>query len=302
MKNIDVSIVVPCFNHELFIKDTITSIAATGLALEIIIIDDGSTDQTYEIACDIVSKLNSDISVHCEKNKNQGLIKSLNRGFDLARGDIIGQIASDDLYTTRQIEESYNKFSNSKDIGVVFSIPKTIDEKNNIGDVLCRNNTFLSNILSDRKKTYQALLRKNFLPGSTIFYSKEALQTCGRMNPLLINRGEISLHWKIAQKYKFSCLEDSYGYYRIHQASTWLAMQKDIDRMRDNFLKLLNSHFLISGDDENLKNEVVKYVKYDYKKMKIANTNSKLDKFKILTDIAFNDSKYLISDIKKKLG
>lgn len=94
-----VTYVIPCFNHQDFVGDAIRSLLKqTYEQIELIIIDDGSTDKSL---CEI-KKLKND----CEKRfirfkiisrRNMGLVYSLNEGLRWARGDFFSMLASDDL-------------------------------------------------------------------------------------------------------------------------------------------------------------------------------------------------------------
>ena len=78
-----VSVIVPVYNVESFLEHCITSILEQTYAnLELILIDDGSTDNSGQM-CDDWQKMDSRIIVHHQKN--QGLSAARNRGLDLAK-------------------------------------------------------------------------------------------------------------------------------------------------------------------------------------------------------------------------
>lgn len=87
------SIITPCLNRAEFIAEAVESVLAQNSQdFEHIIIDGGSTDGTLEIL-----KRYSHLQVHSEKDK--GMYDALNRGLGLARGEIVGFLNSDDLYS-----------------------------------------------------------------------------------------------------------------------------------------------------------------------------------------------------------
>ncbi len=91
------SILIPCYNHEDFITDTIQSIWNQHLInIEIIVIDDGSKDKSYEVLKELQS--NSPVSMQIYTQKNSGITKTLNRCLSKAKGKYITLIASDDQY------------------------------------------------------------------------------------------------------------------------------------------------------------------------------------------------------------
>lgn len=90
-----ISIIVPVYNVEPYLKQCIESLRSQSYkSIEIILINDGSTDNSASI-CDIYSKLDSRIIV--VHQKNQGLSAARNKGLDIAKGDYISFIDSDDI-------------------------------------------------------------------------------------------------------------------------------------------------------------------------------------------------------------
>lgn len=96
-----VSIIIPCYNTEAFIEDAIKSaINQTYKNIEIIIVDDASTDKSLEI---ISSIKDSRIRfIHLDTNK--GIANARNVGLDNAKGDYICWLDSDDMYHSSFIE------------------------------------------------------------------------------------------------------------------------------------------------------------------------------------------------------
>ncbi|PHS39616.1 MAG: hypothetical protein COB07_06090 [Sulfurovum sp.] len=91
------STLVPCYNHEDFIRDTIESIWKQNIDnMEIIVIDDGSKDKSFEVLKKL--QASSPVPMHISTQDNVGLVKTLNRCLAKAQGKYISLIGSDDLY------------------------------------------------------------------------------------------------------------------------------------------------------------------------------------------------------------
>src|SRR5688572_17065204 len=87
-----VSIVVPSYNHARYLGEAIDSILAQDYPkIELIVIDDGSTDGSPEILRGYGKRF------HWELQTNQGQVATLNRGWMMSRGDIIGYLSADDV-------------------------------------------------------------------------------------------------------------------------------------------------------------------------------------------------------------
>lgn len=101
-----VSIIVPAYNVESYISRCLDSLIKQTLKeLEIIVIDDGSTDRTLEII-KAYNKLDSRIKVIEQTNQKQGAAR--NRGLEIAKGEFIGFVDSDDWVDFDYFEKMYN--------------------------------------------------------------------------------------------------------------------------------------------------------------------------------------------------
>ena len=97
MGNVDISVIIPAYNREMYISKCLDSVLSQkDVSLEIIITDDGSTDKTLDV-CKKYADLNPNIKVIHQENK--GLATSRNTALDAATGDYITFIDSDDWIT-----------------------------------------------------------------------------------------------------------------------------------------------------------------------------------------------------------
>lgn len=119
-----VSVLVPAYNEEICIEKTLTScIHQTYPNLEIIVINDGSTDKTLNVVDNFKKKYESylnyrNIDLRIIDQKNQGKAKALNNGKKQARGEFIVTIDADSYLNSHAIEKIISYFS-SEEIGAV---------------------------------------------------------------------------------------------------------------------------------------------------------------------------------------
>jgi GT2 family glycosyltransferase len=98
-----VSVVIPSYNHYRFICGAADSVLAQSHTnLELIIIDDGSTDGTPEL---LSQRYGADSRVRLVARENQGAHATLNEGVGMARGDYVSILNSDDLYLPGRLEK-----------------------------------------------------------------------------------------------------------------------------------------------------------------------------------------------------
>ena len=105
----NVSVVIPCYNAEKYIEQTVSSVLTqTRLPDEIVFIDDGSTDNTKKIINSYKEKLTQfdfKISVY-NNNENRGIGYTRQKGIDVANGDYIAFLSSDDVWHNSFLEKS----------------------------------------------------------------------------------------------------------------------------------------------------------------------------------------------------
>ncbi len=121
-----VSIITPSFNQGRFIQKTIDSVLSQNYEnLEYIIIDGGSTDNTHEI----VSKFKDKLTYISEKDNGQS--DAINKGFRMAKGEIVAWLNSDDIYEPSCIARAVEEFEKNEKLGLVYGDGYIIDENDN---------------------------------------------------------------------------------------------------------------------------------------------------------------------------
>lgn len=93
-----ISVVIPCYNAERYISDAIESaLGQTYAHLEIIVVDDGSTDASLDIVKSFGNR------IRWETGPNRGACSARNRGLELARGNLVQFLDADDLLDPRKL-------------------------------------------------------------------------------------------------------------------------------------------------------------------------------------------------------
>lgn len=127
MKNIKVSVIVPVFNAENYLIQCLDSIVKQTYAnLEIILINDGSTDKSKDI-CDLYQKMDRRIRVISQDNKGLSYVRQ--RGIETATGDCLMIVDSDDWLELNTIEKCIQAFDDGKVECVMFSYVKEYKNK-----------------------------------------------------------------------------------------------------------------------------------------------------------------------------
>jgi len=124
-----VSVIMPVYNAELYLKDAIDSILnQTFINFEFLIINDGSTDKSKEI----ILSYNDKRIRYFENQKNLKLIKTLNKGLSLAKGKYIIRMDADDISFLDRFEKQVTFMENNPNIGLCGSNAQAIGSSSNI--------------------------------------------------------------------------------------------------------------------------------------------------------------------------
>jgi len=127
IKKPKVTVLMPVYNGEKYLKESIESILnQTFTDFEFLIINDGSTDRTEEII-----KSYKDTRIKLVNNEtNLKLIKTLNKGLDLAKGKYIARMDADDVSLPKRLKIQVDFMDNNPEIGVSGAWAKVIGGKN----------------------------------------------------------------------------------------------------------------------------------------------------------------------------
>lgn len=157
-----ISIVIPCYNAQNYIKETIESVLnQTYENYELIIIDDGSTDLSIKLIESFV-----DDRIFLFKNiQNKGVSFTRNYGVSKAKGEWIAFLDSDDIWCNDKLAKQVNLIANRK-VNFVFTGTQYIDDNNN------RSKFVLE--VPDRVD-YKKLLKQNIISCSSVIIKKELL-------------------------------------------------------------------------------------------------------------------------------
>ena len=118
------SIVIPLYNTEKYVQQALESaLAQTYENIEIIIVDDGSTDQGVNIC-----RKFKDERIRIIQQENRGLSGARNTGIRNANGEYIAFLDADDLWLPEKIERHIEHFEKKLELGISFSYSKFIDE------------------------------------------------------------------------------------------------------------------------------------------------------------------------------
>ncbi len=203
-----VSVIMPAYNAEKYIKEAIDSILnQTFKDFEFIIIDDGSTDGTKEI---ISSYQESRIKL-LENDKNLGLVGSLNKGLQIARGEYIARMDADDIALPERLEKQVDFLDKNQDIVLVGSWIDSFDEES--------KDHFIVEFASDPIIIKWLMVTKNQLAHASVVFRKEIIEREGGYSNKYEHAEDYELWSRLLKNYKIANIPEVLLKHRIHGES-----------------------------------------------------------------------------------
>jgi glycosyltransferase involved in cell wall biosynthesis len=209
--NLKFSIITPSFNQAVFIERTVQSVInqAGFFSVEHIVRDGGSTDGTS----DILEKYSGRIRYISEPD--MGMQDALNKGFDMATGEIIGWLNSDDTYLPDALRKVADHFNRHPDCLWLYGNCRIVDEHD---QVIRKWITAYKNRLS-RKYSFERLLVENFISQPAVFMRRSALKDAGPVDPGLPTAMDFDLWLRLAKLGMPGYINDDLACFRVHKDS-----------------------------------------------------------------------------------
>lgn len=274
MENPLVSVITSAYNHENYVQETLKSIInQTYENIELIIIDDGSKDNTWNKMQEMQQECQNRFKrIHMETKQNEGTQKTLNKMLELANGEYVYLIASDDLAKPQAIEKYVEFLSKNKDYALCVGDDEIIDFEGKVCywdkdrnieynkkkakyitfvDFLKRKNPYFNN---KKFGTYKTLSLGNYIPNGFLI-RKSIFEKTGYFTP----DAPLEDWWLMMQisKYgKMKYLNEILFSYRWHGANTVQKieyMNKVVEKTQEYEQTLLDNLDISTLPKENQK-------------------------------------------------
>ena len=204
----EISIVMPAYNAENYVAESIESVLAQSYTdYEFLILDDCSTDHTLQIIDQYAAKDNRIVVI---KNKqNLGVAETRNRGFQAARGKWIALIDSDDVWVRDKLKKKMGFIQNHPNAFLTYTASQFMD---------MQGNRYSYVMHADKQIDYHTLLRKNLISCSSVIVDRSLMISVGMANDDI---SEDHAAWlKILKKISYAYgLDEPLLVYRISKTS-----------------------------------------------------------------------------------
>jgi glycosyltransferase involved in cell wall biosynthesis len=251
------SVVVTCYNYARFLPICLESVLKqTYQHFEIIVVNDGSTDNTDEV----IDPYIKDPRIHYIKQQNAGQANAKNKGIQKAKGEFIAFLDADDFWGKTKLEKQISQFHEPQ-VGVVYSAVRYIDEQGNEVPFL-HESTYLT---PRSGKVTEFLFFDNFIPFSSSVVRRECFERVGVFDESVKMGIDWDLWLRLSVNYNFQFVDLPLLFYRqghAGQMSQNLELRHVCsDRIMDKFL-IQNPGILT--DEIILKAKVYTYLNRGY--------------------------------------
>lgn len=205
-----VSVIIPSYNYGRFISEAIGSaLSQTLTPAEIIVVDDGSVDDT----ADIVAGFGD--AVRYVRQENAGVCVARNRGVEESSGELIAFLDADDIWEPTKLEKQAELFERDPRTGLVHCGMREFD--NDTGRTIALHTAGMEGEVAD-----QLLLWENAavnVSGSSIMVRRKAFDAVGGFDPRQKCGEDWDLCYRIARRYRVGFVQESLVNYRSHGAA-----------------------------------------------------------------------------------
>ena len=227
-----VSVLMPVFNGEQFLLAAIESILGQGFTgFEMIVVDDGSTDNTPEILRSI-----RDSRLRLLRNeRNLGIVAALNRGLEYASGEYICRMDADDIALPGRLEQQVSFLDANPKCVLVGTHARLIDDRGNEIGVEAPP-------ASDAHIRRIMFVHNPFIHGSVMLRSS-ALRAVGRYDDRFLHNEDYDLWLRIASLHSVANLPEILVSRRIHGNAITVAHELELVRYRIRTLRHAILHY-----------------------------------------------------------
>lgn len=260
-----VTVIIASYNHAPYIEKSILSVLGqTYSNIELLVVDDGSSDESVEIINGLQKKYEFDFKVQ----KNKGLTFTLNEAIERAKGSLIAPFGSDDIMLPDRLATQVAYMEDKPEVGICAGNIELIDSEGNLFPEKRQNRN-----VAFRRLDFEDMFleRKPYPPAPTLLIRREALQKVGGFDPN-IRLEDLLIELKVTRAgYFIDGLNKVMAQYRKHETNSYKNHRFMVNAVLDTYelfsdhplyedvkYKFLNSMFLkTSNRDRILAREIL---------------------------------------------
>lgn len=233
-----VSVIIPTYNRSLLLRQTIDSVLAqTYTGFELIVVDDGSTDDTAQMILEYTSRYDGCVRYVYQANAGESVARQ--HGVDIAKGELLAFLDSDDLWLPNKLQRQMDFLMQHPEVAYVYSWAQIINREGNAVTW-----PILGSQHDSSQFSLEQLVLGNFIvgPGSTLLLRRAAYEACGGFSSSIRFAEDWDLCLRLAISNRFGCVCEPLVKIRLYERG-WHQTRENMPRMLRDHLLLIEKFF-----------------------------------------------------------
>lgn len=225
-----VSIVIPAYNHAKYLPEAIESILVQDYKnVELIVLDDGSMDNTLEVLKNYEGKF------YFESHTNMGQANTLNKGWRMAKGEILAYLSADDVLYPQAVSECVACLQINQQAVLCYPNFDLIDPQSRV----------VRNVIAPQHSYREMVTKFICAPGPGAFFLRSAYEKAGEWDPKLRHSPDYEYWLRLGLHGSFSHVNANLAAFRVHEGSqsfalTTIERAEEALRIMDKYYQLPN--------------------------------------------------------------
>ena len=204
-----VSVVVPAYNHANYLQQAIESVLRQDYPnIELIALDDGSTDNTRDVLQKYTGRF------YWETQKNMGQANTLNKGWKMAKGEILSYLGADDVLMPRAVSTSVSYLKTNPNVVLTYCDFNLIDP----------NSLVIRRVKTPEFNYRDMLVKLACPPGPGAFFRRSALDAAGLWDSSLKQMPDYDYWLRLGLQGPFLRIPEILAAFRVHDTSQTFAV------------------------------------------------------------------------------
>eukprot|EP01012_Entosiphon_sulcatum_P065192 TRINITY_DN94072_c0_g1_i1.p1 TRINITY_DN94072_c0_g1~~TRINITY_DN94072_c0_g1_i1.p1 ORF type:complete len:318 (+),score=25.23 TRINITY_DN94072_c0_g1_i1:828-1781(+) len=223
MENPLVTIIIPAYNYQMFLPDTLTSVLGQKYQnFELIVVDDGSTDKTKDVVAEFVA---NDSRIKYFHQSNAGLSAARNLGIKNAKGEYIQFLDADDLLSDLKLSLQVEQMEKDANIDISYTMSYYFvdgNEEKLYKSIALNQDDWMPKLNASGYEVLEMLVKQNIMPVNSVLIRTSSLRKIGFFDQRLKSLEDWDFWISCAFKdfyFAFLPVEEAFALIRVHQNS-----------------------------------------------------------------------------------
>lgn len=221
-----VSIVIPAYNHGRYLPEAIESVLNQDYQnLELIVLDDGSTDTTREVLEGYGNRF------YWESHRNMGQANTLNKGWRMAKGEILAYLSADDVLLPQAVSMSVKYLLENSDAVLSYCDFQLIDPESRV----------VRNVIAPEYSYKEMVTKFICAPGPGAFFQRDAFLKTNGWDPMFRQSPDYECWLRLGLIGRFCHIPEQLAAFRVHEESQ--SFSQTTAERAEEALKIIQKYF-----------------------------------------------------------